>query len=160
MCSARHGKPECHFLYLAYRCYRELRLGGDNYRPRWTSHLHTNQEKLCRKLRERDMAELYETALGRPWREVLNPFVARTGFHLEDLPDFFAEPIWETNYGGMKWTKIAQHALDLRSAIDNASPTVENLVRGAYQLRHNDRTACLMTDGKGRRPGGSCCLER
>ena len=115
MCSTWQGKPECHFLYLAYRCYRELRLGGDSYRPRWTSDLHANQEKLCRKLRERDMAELYETALGRPWREAMNPFVAQTGFDLEELPDFFAGRAWIPGYGGQRWTKIAQQALDLRA---------------------------------------------
>ena len=154
MCNARHGKPECHFLYLAYRCYRELRLGDDNYGPRWTSDLHKKQQELCRSLRHRDMVAMYDTASGSPWREVLNPFVDRTGFHVEDLPAFFAEPIWKTNYGGGRWAKIAQHALDLRGAVDSRSPSLEELVAGAYELEHNSGYVI----GDSTWPG--CCLGR
>lgn len=100
------------------------------------------------------MVGMYETASGWPWREVLNPFVDGTGFHLEDLPDFFAEPIWKTNYGGERWAEIAQHALDLWSALDNASPKVEDLVREAYELRHNSDYVIGDSTWRG------CCLGR
>ena len=100
------------------------------------------------------MVGMYETASGSPWREVLNLFVDRTGFDLEDLPAFFAQPIWKTNYGGDRWAKIAQHAINLRAAVDSRSPSLEELVAEAYELEHN--SGHVIGDGTWR----ACCLGR
>ena len=117
MCRTDHGRAQCHLLYLVYRCYRELRL-GDDMQPRWTSATHAKHAALCRRLKERGVADLYAQAQSRPQREALNPFVARTGFTLEELATFFGDCSWRPGYGGQRWTKIAQHALDLLGGSD------------------------------------------
>ena len=153
MCNVSQG--HCHLLYLAYRCYREIRLGDDQGRHRWQG---DERAKQCAKLRQSDLAEMYRQALTRPSKEAMNPFVARTGFELRELPALFAEATWRRGYGGKKWRLIAEHAVKLASALESEPDQVETLIAEAYALKHNDETTPMIGDGKGVRPQGSCCI--
>jgi hypothetical protein len=140
---------------LAYRCYREIRLGDDSSPP-WSG---DKRSKQCAKLKEPDMSEMYQQALTRPAKEALNPFIARTGFQLHELPLLFSQPQWKRGYGGARWVEIATHAVRLGEAMNTGSSEVTVLVQGAYDLRHNDRTRSLIGDGKGVQLKMPCCIN-
>jgi len=156
MCLDSRG--QCHLLYLAYRCYREIRLGDDakGY-PRWQG---DPREKQCSKLRERDIEKMYFDAVGRPLNQLLNPFIARTGFKLDELPEFFSSPSvkWRQGYGGVKWSRIAELTSKLYNAIAD-SDEVDRVIEAARLLKHNDESTFLIGDGKGLKLPRSCCIS-
>jgi len=84
--------------------------------------------------RKRMAAQIYhqikkETQTGR----ILMPFMLRTGLNLEDLQQLFAEGNWQGKFkkifqGGPKWARIAEEAIRLRDAIDEADWSAALLV--------------------------------
>jgi len=82
------------------------------------------------------------------------PFLARTGFKLDELPTFFRSTGWRKGYGGEKWALIAQHTLSLRQAIAEGNPQIESLAIKTFDLWHN--SSKLLGDGKGQRRSPKC----
>ena len=143
-----------HFLYVVYRSYREVR----NQDRRWSHKELSKQAKLCEKLGEAEMADMYDRASpGRTPDEILIPFVARTGLTLEQLLTVFRDGSWRKLYGGPKWAVIVEHALRLKAAIEAGERHESSrLSQAIYGLKHN--TGCLATR-KGWRPREPCCLN-
>ena len=138
----------CHFLYVVYRVYREVR----NQDGHWSHEALGKQAKLC------EMADMYDRASsGRTPEETLIPFVARTSLTLEQLLTVFRDGSWRKLYGGPRWANIVQHALWLKAAIEAGErEEASRLSQAIYGLKHN--TGCLATR-KGWRPERGCCVK-
>jgi len=94
--------------------------------------------------RVRQAAALYvltenETDLDK----ILAPYIERTGLSLEEVEQAFREGNWQNKFGGYtfggpRWAKIAQIALELRNAIRNADwPRASDLVYETKKLKTN-----------------------
>lgn len=75
--------------------------------------------------------------------KILAPFIKRTGLTLEDIYQAFDEGSWQNkfgkyNFGGPKWVKIAELALQLRKFIDGGSwDEASNLIYDIKKLKTN-----------------------
>jgi hypothetical protein len=94
--------------------------------------------------KERQAAEMYHQTESSPSTSaILAPYEERTGLSLEDVHRAFAEGDWRNkfggyNFGGPKWTRIAEVALDLRRAIDAQDwPAAEALIFEVKKLKTN-----------------------
>jgi hypothetical protein len=144
----------CHFLYIVYRSYREVR----NQDKRWSHKDFSKQAKLCERLGEWEMADMYDRASsGATPNEILTPFVARTSLLLEQLPTVFRDGTWRRLYGGSKWADIAEHGLRLKRAIEAGDDEEsKRLSQAICRLTHN--TGSLGTR-RGLRPCHPCCIK-
>lgn len=90
--------------------------------------------------KERQAAELYhQTEQEMDPEKILAPYIERTGLTLEDVHRAFAEGDWRNkfggaNFGGLRWAKIAEEALELRRLLEtgdweDVAVTVQDIKR-------------------------------
>lgn len=94
--------------------------------------------------KERQAIELYRQTLSAASPDqILAPYLERTGLSLDDVHRAFVEGDWRNrfgafNFGGPKWVKVAEAALNLRQAIREEDWTkVEDLLFEIKGLKTN-----------------------
>ena len=94
--------------------------------------------------RKRQAGELYHlTETEENTALILGPYEERTGLSLADVHRAFAEGHWQRPngkyyFGGPKWAKITEKALELRQIVDAADWTkVPALLDAVRTLEHN-----------------------
>lgn len=92
----------------------------------------------------RQAAELYrQVERENSPAKILAPFEERTGLSLEDIARAFSEGDWRNkhggvNFGGPKWARIAQAAVELRGLIEQENwEEADALVHEIMRLKNN-----------------------
>lgn len=94
--------------------------------------------------REKQAAELFiQTENEQNLISILKPYRERTGLTLADIHQAFSEGNWQNkfkgyNFGGPRWAKISQAALDLKRAIEEEDwEQAEEVIYLMKRLRTN-----------------------